>query len=74
MKFGRIQTDQRNVDGEAIGEQNTVEVTVEQNTVWLRAWPWDLVDQGVTVPLDAASLAQGLAKMLLDAAAWADAQ
>ena len=71
MKFGPIQTDPRNVD-DGGGDQYTVEVTVEHGTVWLHAWPWDLVDQGVTVPLDAAK-AQQLAKMLLDAAAWGGA-
>jgi hypothetical protein len=72
VKFGRIQTQPRNVD-DGGGDQYTVEVTVEQGIVWLHACAWDLVDQGVTVPLDAAQ-ARKLLEMLAKATAWAGAE
>jgi hypothetical protein len=72
MKFGRIEVDATGPEGEG-GDMSTLDVTVQGDSVCVHAFVWDVVQEGILVPLDAAR-ARKLAEMLVKAAAWAGAE
>jgi hypothetical protein len=73
MNMGTIKIHPANVDGEVIGDLWTVKVDAyPDGTVLLLTWPWDQIEDAAVVPLNP-QRATRLAKMLVNAATWAEA-